>query len=322
MVRDLVIDDEYSTIESDATVVDAAQKMKEGGVPDLVVLDHGNKKVLGVIADFDIVHEIVAAGKDPKTTNVKVAMYQIEPVKLDTPVEEAFLRMQNLKVTVVPIVEGDKLLGVCTIQDCWSYIPQEGADRVGLIPVKNSRLAEFWFGSICAITAFILGVVFPLVGLFGYFTADGSQLAELFHVVVVPGEPVTFYLFEAHNSVFFTNYAQLAAQTGVLWGLVLVFSFALLVTAIIGIFSIFYSGISNLRNIPIAKYHQRIFPLSTIIFMIIEWVIMAIMLSTATPAITTIRVDGIGLTCSIVAIALIIVAIFRDYIFIQKSGGK
>src|SRR4030042_910886 len=136
-VRDVVIDDEYSTIDANMTVVQAAQKMKEKGVPDLVVLDNDHQKVLGVIADFDIVQQIVAAGKDPSTANVKNAMYQIEPVTLDTPVEDAFLRMQNLKVNVVPVVDGDKLLGVCTIQDCWSYIPPEGTDRVGLIPVAN-----------------------------------------------------------------------------------------------------------------------------------------------------------------------------------------
>ncbi len=321
-VQDLVIDDEYSTIESNATVVEAAQKMKEKGVPDLVIIDQESKKILGIVADFDIVHEVVAMGKDPKTTNVKTAMYQIEPVKVDTPVEDAFLRMQNLKVTVVPVVEGDKLLGVCTIQDCWSYIPQEGVDRVGIIPVANSRLAEFWLGSICAIVAFIIGVVFPLVGLFGYFSADGSQLTELFHIVVVPGGSVTFYLFEAHSSLYFTNYAELAGQAGLLWGLVLFFSFALLITTIIGIFSIFYSGISNLRSIPVGKFHQRIFPLMTILFIAIEWVLIATVLGTATPAITTLQVDGIGLTCSIVAIALIVVATFRDYIFIQKPGGK
>jgi CBS domain-containing protein len=321
-VRDLVIDDEFSTIGSDTTVVQAAQLMKEKTVPDLVVLDNTTKKVLGVVADFDIVHDIVATGKDPAATNVKTAMYQIEPVTLDTPVEDAFLRMQNLKVTVVPVVEGGKLLGVCTIQDCWSYIPQEGTDRVGVIPVANSRLAEMWLGCICAITAFIIGVLFPLAGIFGYFTADGSQLTELFRLVVMPKEPITFYLFEAHGTQFFMNFSELATKAGATWVLLLIFSFALLITAIIGLFSIFYSSFAKLRNLSVGKYHQRLFPLMVILFIGLEWVLFAIVLGTNTPPITTLQIDGVGLTCSLVAITLILVATFRDFVFIQKTGGK
>ena len=46
-VKDLVIDDEYGVIESTATIQEAANKMKELGVPDLVVIKE--EKVLGVI---------------------------------------------------------------------------------------------------------------------------------------------------------------------------------------------------------------------------------------------------------------------------------
>ncbi|MFW9819790.1 MAG: CBS domain-containing protein, partial [Candidatus Thorarchaeota archaeon] len=62
-VKDLIIDDEYGIIESNATIQEAAQKMKELGVPDLVVIDGENQEVLGVIADFDIVQNTVAEGK-------------------------------------------------------------------------------------------------------------------------------------------------------------------------------------------------------------------------------------------------------------------
>ena len=93
-VRDCAIDDEYDTIDSDATIEDAAKKMKQIGVPDLVVIEKGTSKVMGVVADFDIVQNIVAEGKDPKTEKVTAAMYSITPVGLETPVSEAFKKMQ------------------------------------------------------------------------------------------------------------------------------------------------------------------------------------------------------------------------------------
>ena len=173
-VKDLVIDDEYGVIESTATIQDAAKKMKELGVPDLVVIQ--DEKVLGVIADIDIVQNIVAEGKDPKTEKVISTMYKIEPVSLESPVTEAFTRMRDLQVNIIPVVEDGKLQGVSTIQDCWSYIPDEDYDDIGLISVSDTRTAEFWFASCCTIIAFVLGVIFPLVGISGFFTGNQVDL--------------------------------------------------------------------------------------------------------------------------------------------------
>ena len=111
-VKDLVINDEYGTIDSNATIQDAAKKMKELGVPDLVVVEGDTQKVLGVIGDFDIVQNAVAEGRDVKTEKVISTMYTITPVNLDTPVTDAFTRMRDLNVNVVPVVENEKLVGV------------------------------------------------------------------------------------------------------------------------------------------------------------------------------------------------------------------
>jgi len=141
-IKDLVIDDEYGVIDSNATIQTAAKKMKELGVPDLVVVEEKSDKVLGVIADFDIIQNVVAKGSDPKEEMVISTMYKIKSMSLDDPVTEAFARMRDLNVNVVPVVENEKLVGVCTIQDCWSYIPDQDYDEVGLIPEDFGK--GFW----------------------------------------------------------------------------------------------------------------------------------------------------------------------------------
>ncbi|GAG66845.1 unnamed protein product, partial [marine sediment metagenome] len=85
-IRDLIIDDEYGIIDSNVSIQDAAKKMKELGVPDLVVVEKESNKILGVVADFDIVQNVVAEGIDPKSAKVISAMYTITSVSLDTPV--------------------------------------------------------------------------------------------------------------------------------------------------------------------------------------------------------------------------------------------
>jgi len=120
----LKIDDDYLVIGSNATVMQAAEKIRDSGIPDMVVVDD-QKGVLGIASDFDICTKVVAAGRDPKTTKVTEAMYAIEPVSPTTTVIEAFKHLRKNKAPVVPVVGEGKLLGVVTLMDCWPYLPDE-----------------------------------------------------------------------------------------------------------------------------------------------------------------------------------------------------
>ncbi|MHA1166739.1 MAG: CBS domain-containing protein [Candidatus Hodarchaeales archaeon] len=123
-VEALKIDDEYDVINEEKTIIDAAKLIKKTKLPDLVVINE-KKEVLGVISDFDITTKVVAAGKDPAKVKVTEAMYQVGPISLSTTVEEAFQLLQKHQVPLVPVVEENKLIGVVTIQDVWSFIPED-----------------------------------------------------------------------------------------------------------------------------------------------------------------------------------------------------
>ncbi len=311
-VRDLVINDEYGIIDSNATIQDAAKKMKELGVPDLVVIKKEKQKVLGVIADFDIIQNIVAEGKDAKTENVISAMYKIDPVTLNTTVTEAFNRMRNLNVNVVPVVEDEKLVGVCTIQDCWSYIPDQTFDDIGLIPVKNTRVAEFWFASICAIIAFTLGVILPLAGIFGYFIGRYSDLMSLMGMGPIIEDPIlVFNLFDLRGSGILVPYLNLAAP---IWIVIDIFGVLMLIFSIIGLCSILYAAFSDIRNIHTSWIIKKVIPGLTVFFMAFQWILFGIAFATMTPS-PIISMDIVGLIMSVVSMILFLFAINRDYIF-------
>jgi CBS domain-containing protein len=318
LVENLVIDDEYGVIESNATVQDAAKKMKSLGVPDLVVEDAESKKVLGVIADFDIVQKVVAEGSDPKTASVLTAMYTIEPVRLKTTVKEAFQRMQALQVNVVPVVEKDKLIGVCTIQDCWSYIPDKTVDSVGLIPVTNTRIAEFWFASTCAILGFVLGILLPLIGVYGFFHGNQADLLSFFGSAEIRGGIINFELFEARGIDFLVPFASLIARNGVVWLFIIINGFVILILGILGLFSLIYASFSDARAIRTGLLVRKIIPFLLIIFMIIEWILYAIAFGSAVPGVN-VTIDGLGLTMSILAMLLFLGAVYRDYVFRSKT---
>lgn len=318
-VKDLVINDEYGVIDSNATIQKAAQKMKEIGIPDLVVLEQGSDKVLGVIADFDIVQKIVAEGGDPKTANVLAAMYKIQSVSLNTPVTEAFTRMRELQVNVIPVVENGKLVGVCSIQDCWSYIPDENVDEVGLIPVENTKVAEFWFASVSSLIGFILGIILPLVGVVGLFVANQEDIMSLLGLADVRGGDLIFYLFEAHGTDFFVPIINLATKSGGIWILIVIVSTLVLIFGFLGLFSLIYTSFADARKIRTGYIFRFIIPSLMIIFLVVEWILFGVGFATASLPVTA-TVDPIGLTLSIISMLLFIAAINRDYVFRQKES--
>ncbi len=310
-VKDLVIDDEYGVIDSDATVVQAAQKMKELAIPDLVVIDKETKKVLGVIADFDIVQNLVAEGKDATSEKVTAAMYTIEPVTTETNVIDAFERMRDLHVNVVPVVEKDKLLGVVTIQDVWSYIPDENVDEIGLIPVENPKNAEFWFASVCATLALLLGFVLPLVGVVGFFNGVPQNIAN--------GRVLHFFLLDAHGANYYISYMDVAGRYR-FWIVVIIWSIITLITGVLGFFAIVYASFSDFQHIRTKPFVRTILPLTMIVSLVIEWILLAIGMSVMAVS-GTIYVNILGLIFSILAIGLIILALFRDNVFRQSVSN-
>ncbi|MFX0003583.1 MAG: CBS domain-containing protein [Candidatus Hodarchaeota archaeon] len=312
-VRDLVIDDEYGIIDSNATIQEAAKKMKELGVPDLVVVEGDKQKVLGVIADFDIVQNAVAEGKDVKIEKVISTMYKISPVNLDTPVSDAFKRMRDLNVNVVPVVENEKLIGVCTIQDCWSFIPDQNVDKIGLIPVRNTRVAEFWFASVAAILAFTLGIILPLAGVIGFYTGNQLDLMSLLGIGPVGGK-ISFTLFEARGLGIMVPFLDLFINNGPIWIVISIFSIFLLISGIISLFSIIYVSFSDTRNLRTSWILRTIVPGLAVFFMAFEWILFGIAFALETPT-PIISLDPIGLTLSIISMVLLLLAIYRDYIF-------
>ncbi|MBN1802092.1 MAG: CBS domain-containing protein [Candidatus Lokiarchaeota archaeon] len=318
-VKDLVIDDEYGTIDSDATIEDAAKEMKKIGIPDLVVLEKGSGKVLGMIADFDIVQNVVAEGENPKTTNVKSKMYVITPVGLETPVEQVYKQLQELGVSVVPVVDKEMLVGVATIQDCWGYIPDQIPDEIGLIPVENTKIVEFWFSSVCAIMALVFGIILPIAEVYGFFSLNQVDFLNYIGAVGLSGGDYTFFPFEVKGIDFNLDYFHFNQSVSATWIGISIFNIFVLIFALIGLFSLIYTAFMDTKKPKTGKILRYIIPLIPIILMIIQWISYSIALTTAASYITGPQIDVVGLILSIFSMVLFLLAIFRDYIFVQKG---
>jgi CBS domain-containing protein len=112
-------------LKEDATVLDAAKKLAEASIGAIPVCDSSGH-LRGVVSDRDLVVEVVAAGKDPKSTRV-IDLVHGEAVTIgaDDSVEEAIRTMETHKVRRLPVIDGRDLVGMVSQADIARACPPE-----------------------------------------------------------------------------------------------------------------------------------------------------------------------------------------------------
>ena len=104
------------TIDPDATVLDALAKMAEKDVGSLAVMD--GEKLVGIITERHYSRNVILKGKRSATTLVKDIMEQnVVHVRPDQSVELCMALMTEKRVRHLPVVEGDKMIGIVSIGD-------------------------------------------------------------------------------------------------------------------------------------------------------------------------------------------------------------
>jgi len=106
------------SVSQDARVQEAARIMKEKDTGVVPVVD-GDKKVVGLITDRDIVVRGLADGKDCANMSVKELMTkQVRSVREDEPVDKVLTLMSSAEVRRVPVVNSrDELVGIVSLGD-------------------------------------------------------------------------------------------------------------------------------------------------------------------------------------------------------------
>ncbi len=115
LVRD-VMTSNPKTIKSGDTLQHAAEMMRDAAIGDLIVMD--NSHVEGIVTDRDIVVRAVADGADPKAAHVRdVCSKAVVTVTPDSPVDEAIRIMRERAIRRLPVVQGEKPVGVVSLGD-------------------------------------------------------------------------------------------------------------------------------------------------------------------------------------------------------------
>src|SRR6476620_4846431 len=118
--RERTVADVMSTLVVTAqpaeTVAVAAQRMAEGKVGSVVVIDHDDRAI-GILTERDMIR-LAAAGSDASTAKVSEWMTG-EPDTIDPNVEAraAFSRLAQHGYRHIPVVDGPRLVGIVSMRD-------------------------------------------------------------------------------------------------------------------------------------------------------------------------------------------------------------
>ncbi len=145
------------TITPDVTVPEAQAIMRREKVQRLPVLDN-NGRLVGIVTSLDLIH----ASPSPATSLdiyemhyllsklkvEKIMTRQVITVTEDLPIEEAARIMVDNKISGLPVMRGDTLVGIITETDLFKlFIELFGARHKGirltlLLPEKKGELAK------------------------------------------------------------------------------------------------------------------------------------------------------------------------------------
>ncbi|MFA5077700.1 MAG: CBS domain-containing protein [Candidatus Micrarchaeia archaeon] len=110
-------------IATGSPLTDAARMMKRCNIGSIVVVE--GKKALGIITERDIVHKVIATGKDLKKVTVDDAMSRpLRVIKPTASLEEAAKAMKGNKIKRLPVVnERKELIGILSEGDIARLLP-------------------------------------------------------------------------------------------------------------------------------------------------------------------------------------------------------
>jgi CBS domain-containing protein len=108
--RDAMVS-EPTTLDVLASAQEAGVRLAQPEVRAVLVCEDGI--LVGVVTRKTLVREVVAPGRDPRTTELRsIAEPPIFTLDADTPLDEAFHELEERDLERVPVVEEGRLVGV------------------------------------------------------------------------------------------------------------------------------------------------------------------------------------------------------------------
>lgn len=107
---------QFWSVGPDTMIYDALKLMAEKEIGALLVLDGG--KLVGIMSERDYARKVILKGKSSLETPVREIMTsKVFFIRLQQTVEECMALMTDKHIRHLPVMDGDKVVGVISIGD-------------------------------------------------------------------------------------------------------------------------------------------------------------------------------------------------------------
>ena len=113
-IRD-VMTPEPITVTPTMTIEQAARRMRDAGIGNVVVLNGG--QITGILTDRDIVVRAIAEGWPVETPVGEVASLELTTIGPDESIDEAVALMRERSIRRLPVVERGRPVGIVSLGD-------------------------------------------------------------------------------------------------------------------------------------------------------------------------------------------------------------
>jgi CBS domain-containing protein len=125
-----------------ASASDVAKLMREDDIGAVPVVEDG--RLVGIVTDRDLALRVVAAGRNPNTTCAEeIATTEPRAADRGESLDEAYVRMATWRVRRLPVVDGERLVGMLTQADLVHEVKDK---RAGQLVDQISQPGQYVYG--------------------------------------------------------------------------------------------------------------------------------------------------------------------------------
>ena len=133
LIRDVIRDREPYSMKATASVMEAAEFMAQRRIGAVCVLDE-EVRLMGVFSERDLLNRVVVQKLDPATLKIgEVTSKTRAVIRCDETPHQALERMEQIGSRHLPVVDGERWVGMLSMRDLLRVELSEQGDAIKLL---------------------------------------------------------------------------------------------------------------------------------------------------------------------------------------------